>query len=57
LASFGEWEFTYDREATVAAYAKAEVGSAGFGHLYLLLKSLHSDARYREFLRKMNIPE
>jgi hypothetical protein len=28
VASFGEWEFTYDRAATVAAYARETVGGA-----------------------------
>jgi hypothetical protein len=29
MPSFGEWEFSCDRKATVAAYARADAGGCG----------------------------
>jgi hypothetical protein len=60
LATFGEWDFTCDRDATVTAYARAEAGgsdtcSSGGCRNFRLVRDQVYPAAFLEFLKSVGI--
>ena len=60
MATFGEWEFTCDAQATVDAYARAEAGGSdtctcSTCRNFRLVRELAYPAGFLEFLRSVGI--